>query len=265
MKRSELLAILTELVRRNAITIEEAQLVLNRFDAGDLEDVPLPSSADGLLSGTYDDWIAALALVLVMMSGSPGRTLSNLERKKAQKLLRSQFEASTTRLGFGIVEGAIAITTWQRGMQTALSNYSRQMAVAGAGKMPSVVTQSVIEEKLAEQWSYLQRFATQIMVGKVANSQMSDMAVISRSTLYGGAGWGSYFIANEEQGGVGWVANYISLDDRRTCSPCVDAARGGPYLLGQGPMPGTICLGGGACRCRRETVYDPVAYARLST
>lgn len=264
MTRSELLAILTELVRRNAITIEEAQLVLNRFDAGDLEDVPLPSSADGLLSGTHDDWIAALALVLVMMSGSPGRTLTAMERKKVQKLLRNQFEASTTRLGFGVVGGAIAITTWQKGMQTALSNYSRQMAVAGAGKMPSVVTQSVIEEKLAEQWSYLQRFATQIMARQVVARPMSEPWIIQRARRYGGpTGWASYFIGQGGEESPGYVDVWLTRDDPNVCYIC--SPRHQRYFLPtQGPWPGDFgqCLGD--CRCVRKPEYLPDVYADLT-
>ncbi len=64
--------------------------------------------------------------------------------------------------------------------------------------------------------------------------------------------------------GRGWVVDYISRDDVRTCTNCLEAQRQGPYLPGQGPMPGAVCLGRHRCRCRREYRYDPVMYARLT-
>lgn len=62
---------------------------------------------------------------------------------------------------------------------------------------------------------------------------------------------------------AGYVVDYRAVDDRGTCDPCLQAEQNGPYLANEGPMPAAVCLGRGRCRCRRELVYDPAAYARL--
>lgn len=64
---------------------------------------------------------------------------------------------------------------------------------------------------------------------------------------------------------TGYVYDYIALDDNAVCSPCMDAEANSPYIGGQGPMPGQVCLGGGNCRCYRIGRYAPEVAARLQS
>lgn len=92
---------------------------------------------------------------------------------------------------------------------------------------------------------------------------------VSRSKLYSGNIRGAFFkyietLKNQVNLLVqkpGWVAQYISKDDKATCLPCKSAV--GFYILGQGPFPGQVCKGAALCRCKRVMVYDPARYKIL--
>lgn len=259
MTRSELARVLFDLVQRKAITPEEMVETLRRFDAGELgDDLPIPATDEG----KDDEWLIALALLLLLLGIPSVRSLGKQERERGRRLLRSRFEANTATLAASVFAGG-PVARWHNSMANELSSYTRQMAIAGAGKMPKAATQAVVTERLSSEAPFLLGFATQITARRVGEREMSAAWINQRASSYGGTGWASYFISAEEQQNVGWVSRYISRDDRRTCSPCSDAGRNSPYLLGEGPFPGEICYGGGGCRCRRVTVYDPVAYARL--
>ena len=81
--------------------------------------------------------------------------------------------------------------------------------------------------------------------------------------MYSGGGRALFFEAWETSAGyeAGWVVRYEAVDDSATCSPCRLAE--GYYLPGDGPYPGEVCLGGGACRCARWPVFDETLYRQL--
>lgn len=262
MTRSQLALILLDLVQRNAITPEEMVEVLRRFDAGDLEEdeLPLSVSLDAKLSGQRDDWMAALALLLILLNSEPGLSINKLQSKQAQKLLRRQFEADTQRAGIQVASGVMAIVAWQRSIQASLSNYTRQMAVAGAGKIPSASTQGTVEGHLTTQWPYLEQFAAQIMARNIGQRPMSAEWIAARSAQYGATGWGAYFAGQGDEAAWGWVDRWNSRDDRATCYVC--RPRHGQYFLpSQDPYPGWDCLG--SCRCNRVREYNPQVYLEL--
>lgn len=253
MSRQELAAMLADLVRAKALTRAEADRVLANFDAGEaIELAPVPEPDN-------NDWLAALALVLLLVRGNVRRRLPIQRRERARTLLRGRFDTLTAQLAGAVAAGAMPVQQWQASMQNGLAAYTRQMAVAGTGRLPSVATRRSIDARLAAQWPYLDRFAMTIAVRELADRPLSERAVASRARSYGAAAWGGYFVAQGENAQPGMVEQYITRDDRGTCRLC--APRHLQFFLpGQGPMPGQ-CLG--ICRCVRVPVFAPEMYAEL--
>lgn len=258
MTRDELASILTDLVARHAITPEEAAATLARFDAGDLADMPTSPPAQ-------DDnrWALALALLLLLVNGSTRRPLTTQQRNRARAMLRLNYEHNVAQLAVTVAASG-AVAQWQAGMQDTITSYAHQMAVAGAGTLPRQQVRDSVDEQLAGQWGYLAGFAATVAAKKQSEQPLSLAAIAARAVLYGSVGWAAYFMGSEQDANAGYVVNYIARDDRSTCGPCSEAERNGPYLPGQGPYPGSVCLGSGNCRCERVTVYDLEAYNRLT-
>jgi hypothetical protein len=254
MSRNELAALLADLIRAKALTRAEADRVLARFDAGEPVDFAPAPEADN------DDWLAALALVLLLTRGNVRRRLPAQRRGRARVLLRGRFDTLAAQLASGVAAGSISVQQWQANMQNALSIYTRQMAVAGTGRLPTVATRRAIDDQLAGQWPYLTRFALAIAARDLADRPMSERQIAARARSYGAVAWGAFFQAQGDHAEPGMVEQYITRDDRRTCRLC--APRHLQYYLpGQGPMPGD-CLG--ICRCVRVQVFAPDIYAELT-
>ncbi len=93
---------------------------------------------------------------------------------------------------------------------------------------------------------------------------MTEDEIAARARQYKGEAYGKYWEKSEEQiDDSGVVIDYVAVDDGATCTPCSTAEDEGPYLPGQGPMPGMICLGGGHCRCVRQQREAPELAADL--
>lgn len=91
-----------------------------------------------------------------------------------------------------------------------------------------------------------------LFMGSVALGLYSLAQIAARANSYLGDGWGAFFRGEEANLSPNfWVVDYIARDDPITCTPCIQAQLGGPYLPGEGPFPGEVCFGRGACRCIR--------------
>jgi len=255
MTRAELVRQLNDLVRRKRITRAEADALLARYDAGEPVELPAaPESSNG-------EWLAAFALLLLLVRGNPRRRLTPQMSQRARRLLRGNFDSAMRSLANQVAGGALTVPAWQAQMQNALSGYVRQMAVAGRGRLPSPAMVARIEARLADQWPYLNRFALEQMARGMAGRPLTAAQIASRSRTYGATGWGAYFEAQGEDAEAGIVEQWISRDDRAVCRVC--APRHLQWFLpGQGPMPGLDCLG--ACRCERVPQYNPDVYAQLT-
>lgn len=275
MTRAELLLQLADLVARRAITEAQAARLLALFDEGDLTPADLPSMAEP--ESNRNDWLLALALLLLLTRGNTSAKLSAAKRSFARNTLRRNFEGEMHQLAAGINSGKIPLQSWQEEMQAAISRYTRQMAVAGAGTLPVAPVQSIVEAQLAEQWPFLRGFALTLAAkGLVAGGAAAEQAglsiakVASRSKLYGGVGWSAFWSAAAAaatgDGATGWIVHFRARDDRGTCSPCSNAARSGPYAAdGAYPLPGaSLCQGAGNCRCELQFEYAPDVYNRLT-
>lgn len=263
MTRTELAAILVEMVGRNTLSAADARLTLTRFDAGELTDLPL--SAAELAEAQDDDrWLIAVALLALLLRTTPGRTLSASERKRAQGLLDRQYGMRVAQQARSVASGG-KIATWQTEIQTTISTHARQMAVAGASGLPRTAVQAEVDSLVSGQWGYLAGFGVALMVGRVVGRPLSEAAIAARSLLYGGVGTGAYWRGVEPTPGYGQIVHYDSRDDDATCGPCSEAERRGPYLVGSAyPRPGEVCLGRGRCHCQLRFEFNPSVYARLT-
>lgn len=257
MTRAELSAILSDLVRRNAITLDDARATLARFDAGGLTDLPLSATQQ---ERDDNSWVIAVALLLFLLSGSTRRTLNAQERRRAQRLLRAQYESRVALLAASVASGG-SVVTWQAGMQSAVAGYTRQMAVAGAGTLPRATVQAAVDANLAAQWSYLATFAVQVLARSISERPMSEAWISQRGRRYGATGWGAFFQGQGSVASPGYVDVWVTRDDGHVCPVC--APRHQRYFLPtQGPWPGPDCLGD--CRCQRIPEYLPNVYADLT-
>lgn len=206
-----------------------------------------------------DKWLIAWILLLLLLGAKAVRGLTPAQQRRTRMLLRDKFNGDVARLAAAITSGAITLDVWQTSLATASGDYARSMAVAGAGKLPSAAVQDSVETSLAAQEPFLSGFAEAIAVGGLSVAQIT-----ARSVLYGAAGWAAHWMATESVQQDYTVVFYEARDDRRTCGPCLDAERGGPYRVGRAPLPGSICRGGGYCRCNLRYVVDRAVWESLA-
>lgn len=293
MPRSHLLLLLADLLTRRLITTAEAASVLSAFalsaaegfEANTIADLPTMAAP----SATNEDWLIALAVVLLLSRGNTGLRLSLARRKMARNTLRRGFELNATALASSLTTPN-AVPAWQEAFANTISQYTRQMTVAGAGTLPSGTVRSAVDAQLTRQWPFLQRFSFQMVVGQMLGRAMSEASVAGRSKLYGGPGWAGFWLGAEEaairpegasrqarrplsvsepaelaEPKPGMIIHYEARDDAGNCGPCHGAAINGPYIAGEShPVPGSVCLGGGRCRCSLRFEYNPAEYARLT-
>ena len=252
MTRDEFIAYLERLVMDDEIDEDEAADLLRDFDAGRLKvNPPLPPERMNV-----DTSAAMLSLaLLVAREAGPGET--------ARTQLRDNFDADARRLADAQAKGKLKVADWQGLLWDTLMLHTLAQATAGAGRTLSAEQVAALRGELAKQGGYLSRFADVVARGVMTGAAMGVAAIAARSIQYGAAGWAWSFKARPDPG-RGWVEDYIAKDDERTCGPCLDAEEAGPYLPGEGPMPGDVCEGGGNCRCERVARYDLAAWQDLT-
>lgn len=276
MTRAELVIILAELILREVINEDDARALLAQFDRGEWVDLPLPL-AEAVTPVTTRDGMTAWVVLLTSLGATIGaqvaqqvptstrRILTEAQGRNLRDRLRAEFDTEMRRLA-GRVAGGAATGTWQADMTNTVRRYMLAQASAGLGRPLTQAEINAIAPRINEQSQYVYRYAADIAARRQTGNPYQVAYLNNRSTQYGGVGWGMYFEGQEAVygGQDGWVVDYISRDDDRTCGPCLDAENNGPYLPGQGPMPGQVCLGRGYCRCERRLRYDPAAWGRLA-
>jgi hypothetical protein len=206
-----------------------------------------------------DHWLAAWVLLLLLLGARAINGLTPAQQLRARTLLRDKFNNDAVRLAAAITSGAITLDEWQAGMRLASGDYARQMAVAGAGTLPNVDVQESVNTALQGQEPFLAGFSEAIGAGDLSAPQIA-----ARSKLYGGVGWAAIWIAAASVQPDFTIVHYVARDDDRTCVPCMDAERGSPYRADSNyPTPGSVCLGGGYCRCELHFVVDRAIWESL--
>ncbi len=252
MTRAEFIAYLERLVMDEELDEDEAADMLRDFDAGRLKvDPPLPPDR---MNVDVEAAMLALALYLALNAGAG---------EEARRRLRDDFDAEARRLAEQQGRGRLRVAEWQRMLWDAIQTHTLTQATAGARRSLTAEQIAALRDDLARQGGYLSRFADVVARGVMVGAALSVAAVAARSIQYGAAGWAWSFKARPDPG-RGWIEHYISKDDPATCTPCLEAEEGGPYLPGDGPMPGDVCEGGGNCRCERVSDYDLAAWRGLA-
>lgn len=189
------------------------------------------------------EWLIAWAALLLLLNAHT-RGLTPAQQRRARLLLRDKFGVDALRLAEAVIGGSITVAAWQAALAQASGDYARQMAVAGAGTLPSAEVQDAIETAIDAQQPFLEGFAAAIVAGG-----LSVAATAARSRLYGGVGYAAHWQAAAANQGDFTIVFYEARDDGIVCGPCLGAERGSPYRAGSSPLPGDVCLGGGYCRC----------------
>jgi hypothetical protein len=185
-------------------------------------------------------------------------------RERLRNHFRGDFENTMAQYATKVAKDG-NVAAWHKGMQNEVRGYIARQMTAGLGRPLTAEEMARVNQMASLQQSYLYRYAGDISAHQAVGKPYTEAYLTSRSTMYAGSGWEMWHRGNEsvEARGDGYIVNYRAVDDRGTCSPCLNAQNNGPYLPNEGPFPGTICLGRGKCRCERHVVYDPSRWRQL--
>lgn len=273
MDRTEILAALAGLVQRETLTIQQAAQILAMVDAGQLgaADLPLPA-AQAITAPPYDEdeerrRFYALIFALGHQGQMAARQDSGIQRLplrarlEMRDYLRAQFTVGAMR---GVDEGRINVRAWQAGLMEQITGYIRRQAMAGTGA-PVTMDRRPAEQEERRQLSYLYWFAWAVAARQAIGQAIPRAGIAHRSAMYQGGGWFAWHRYSEmpTEGEDYLVYQYVAQDDPNTCGPCARYSRR-YFLPGEGPYPGQICAGGGACRCERVPIYDAAIWSSLT-
>jgi hypothetical protein len=132
----------------------------------------------------------------------------------------------------------------------------QQVLLGGQGNITDPIR---VRGLLRREIGYLSRFVGEIANGEIPHSNEDQIG--NRAAMYGGTARGEFYREHELNVPPGFVMEYISRDDKRTCDPCYQAE--GYFMPGLGPMPGQVCLGRARCRCQRKRRWLPAIYESL--
>lgn len=272
-----LIELLARLVADGDLTeVQAASIVAYWQDRADAELAHLLSLpvAAGVGEREQDEDAALLPLLLAGVRAAPGDTLD--ARIRAANRIQDNHAAEAQRLADELMAGKITVAEWQGRTRAANAAAIDAMAQLGSTRM-TMQLQRRIDEIEREQAAFLQRFADEVSARRITDAMPQEQRdalglllatwtaayIGRRAASYSGAARRVFFLAAEgDIGGQGWIIRYEAHDDDRTCSACLQAQ--GYYLPGDGPMPGEVCYGGGACRCERVPVYDLALWQQLA-
>ncbi len=237
MTLAEYEELLADLVTRHVITMDEAKKLRQMFINGEINEDELPLPVVEATKRDDNSWLLAFLIFIVK-----SRSRVSLSRRRTMRnVLMRQFDLTIGELA----NRAHNIREWHSELLATVGGAMLASWYVGNGQADN----QNIDEHIDLQLGYMYRFAADVHARQALGDQYSLQYLANRSLLYGGAVWGSWFRGNESIGDGTLMAQYIAVDDRRTCSPCRQAV--GIYPLNSGPFPGEICYGGGRCRCER--------------
>lgn len=260
--RDRLIDYLSRLVADGVITEAEAARIIRDYDDGEVEEFELPLAPDELPQD--DDHTAEIiAALLLLLNRSEIASIPQQAQLAVIDQVQDEFERIVRGLASRYSTGLMSLPTWQAEMLLAMRQHTAQQMMVGSrrtGLSPSQLTR--LDEIMRSEGAFLSRFADQIAAQGLTGALMSEAQIANRAALYGGVGRGEAFRWAEGTQ-TGYIVDYISRDDYRTCSACISAQMNGPYLPGRGPFPGQVCFGRSRCRCYRRLRYNPVTYRLL--
>jgi len=148
-------------------------------------------------------------------------------------------------------DGNITIDQWQGSVREAIKAAHIQATVLGHGGKDGMGSAEYgrIGQRLRAEYGYLQKFAGDILAGRVSTAM-----ALARVQLYAESVRGSYWegtsIRQERQGYS--LMRRILDPQAQHCDDCVRYARAGLVSMGSLPMPGQRCACRSRCRCSVE-------------
>lgn len=286
MSRDEFLGLIDRALADDLISRSEYSDLLDAYDAGELPIDPPAIPAEEIRRPSAAAYIGIALWIYAMMhpgqqppadrplAASTSAALQSTARAGRLALaerLQDRMVQASTQAARRLAAGQITLQEWQRTMGTLIDRHVTAQTMAGSRSAQLTAEQIArIEQIILQERAYLSRFADTIAIRSAAGRPLSIGQIASRARSYAGTGRGEYYRAEEtaaaEAGeeGDGWVYDYVSRDDGGTCGPCIEADADGPYLSGEGPYPGQVCLGRDNCRCHRSPRYDTDAWAHLT-
>jgi len=258
MNREELVERLEMLVRVRIISIIEAQAIVELFDNGDItdEELPLPYGDVGEFTKLLDFIGQRLFSFALLGRSFRSRIETSFDFIERHNSRAGEIVSRLTRQDRGV-------RNWHRNMSETISVHLVEMATFGNGRILGRAQLTSLEPVMLEQASFLARFADELAFRRLIGRPMSQGRILDRSRQYASRGIEQFYRFMEGSYIRGVVVDYIPVDDGGTCFPCHSSGLEGPYLPGQGPFPGLICVAKGKCRCRRVPRFDIATWRAL--
>jgi len=150
-----------------------------------------------------------------------------------------------------LADGNITLDQWQGSVREAIKGAHIQATVLGHGGRSRMGAREygVIGQKLRAEYTYLQRFAGDILAGRV-----STPMALARVELYAQSVRSSYWQgATLRQEKQGYSMMRRVLDPQAAhCDDCLRYAKAGLVPIGSLPMPAQRCECRANCRCSIE-------------
>ena len=294
MSRTRLTELLTALVNAGALTLADARALVAYADglrAGEDVDAAALPQVDARATLALSLHVAVVRILRAyagrrrITTGQEARALATVDRLPLARRVRLidavraddvrgalsretvrrtvvlLSDAETATFGPGAAGSARRsagdVTRWRRAVSQALAEDAATLARLGAGGDLTGAQELRLARAQARHADYVDAFRFEGLSERQVRAAVVRQSGPSRTMFFENA-------AEKEAGPMRFpVYRYRPQLEAsgRTCRPCLAAA--GVYLIGQGPMPSSVCLGGGACRCDIEVFDDPAEYARL--
>jgi hypothetical protein len=265
LKRKAFLSYLTRAVSDGFLSEDEATALLRKFDSGEIDDSVLPLPLNEAITTTTEDDIRrgmiALAVLGVIVPGGFKKLTERQQEQTATKL-QERFAENVRGYAKQLAESG-NLPKWQASMSQTVQEHIIQQSLMGRLRPLTAEEITTLDSVIKTEQAFLSRFADETAARLLQDNPFSEEYIGSRSEQYNGEARAEFFRAKEEDAGEDEVFDYVSVDDNGTCQPCLDAEAASPYLAGEGNFPGSVCDGGGFCRCTRERRIAPDEAAEL--
>lgn len=270
MTADQLTALLDRLVARDKLTADEAAQIMDAFLAGDLGPLWPAALTPPLL---VDEVVVVFALGVAMRriggripmllaraaDGGPSVLYQALERlggparERVAMNLLDAFAREADRRTAPIPRYADGMRRFHVAMRSALRADILTAAMLATDRALTPRQIAALQERTRTQEAYLHRFVEQIAAREAlaaagGRNALTPKQIAARARSYGGAVRGAYYQALAQGQPPGTLVYFEGADDPANCGPCERAMAGNPYTPDTAPIPGDVCLGGGACR-----------------
>jgi hypothetical protein len=283
---------LVELYDAGAITPEQLPLPFEEATRGPAVQLTAERAAEAIAT-------EAASMAIIEETGVVPAIALNApagQRTDIAQQAMEAFDADVRDFAREAVQGNIRGRDWHSRMIVRLRQHLLQQAQLGKGAPMTPAELESLQETMREEARYLKRFADEVavrneltesaeevarrrlkregrevteeavqeLVEDLRGRAMTEDEIAARARQYKGSSYAEYWKQREGQvDSDDVIIRYEAVDDGATCSPCAAAERNGPYLPGEGPFPGDVCLGGGHCRCVRRQESNPERAAEL--